>query len=88
MQNLKDKMVSDSELELVRNYMMGEMLQTIDGPLSSIDAVEKAIDMEVGIDFYDKEQQAIMSVKPIDIQETANKYFDLDKLTVAIAGNE
>ncbi|MBR2195638.1 MAG: insulinase family protein [Salinivirgaceae bacterium] len=88
MQNLKDKLVSDSELELVRNYMMGEMLQTFDGPLSSIDAVEKAIDMEVGIDFYDKEQQEIMSIKPIDIQEIANKYFDLDKLTVAIAGNE
>ena len=88
MQNLKDKLVSDSEMELVRNYMMGELLQTFDGPLSCIDAVEKAIDMEVGIDFYNKEQQTIMSIKPIDIQETANKYFDLDKLTVAIAGNE
>ena len=88
MQNLKDKPVSDIELELVRNYMMGELLQTFDGPLASIDAIEKAIDMGVGVDFYDKEQQEIMSIKPSDIQEVANKYFDLDQLTTAIAGNE
>jgi predicted Zn-dependent peptidase len=88
MQNLKDNPVSNNELELVRNYMMGELLQTFDGPFTCSDAVEKAIDMGVGIDFYNKEQQAIMSVKPSDIQEIANKYFDLDKLTTAIAGNE
>ncbi len=88
MRNLKEKPVSDSEMDLVRNYMMGELLQIFDGPFNCADAVEKAIDMGVGIDFYDKERETILSIKPVDIQETANKYFDLDKLTVAIAGNE
>lgn len=88
MLNLKNEPISNEEMELVRNYMMGEMLQIFDGPLSCIDAIEKAIDMNVDADFYNKEQQEILSIKPSDIQETANKYFNLDQLTTAIAGNE
>ena len=88
MQKLKDQPISNDEMALVRNYMMGEMLQMFDGPFTSCDAVAKAIDMGVGMKYFEDEQNSILNTKPSELQEMANKYFDLDNLATAIAGNE
>lgn len=88
MQKLKDQPISNDEMALVRNYMMGEMLQMFDGPFTSCDAVAKAIDMGVGMKYFEDEQNSILHTKPSELQEMANKYFDLDNLATAIAGNE
>ncbi len=88
MQKLKGQPISDAEMALVRNYMMGEMLQMFDGPFTSCDAVAKAIDMGVGIQYFEDEQNSILNTTPLELQEIANKYFDLDHLATAIAGNE
>jgi predicted Zn-dependent peptidase len=88
MQKLKDQPISNAEMALVRNYMMGEMLQMFDGPFTSCDAVAKAIDMGVGIQYFEDEQNSILNTTPLELQEIANKYFDLDHLATAIAGNE
>ena len=88
MQKLKDQPISNDEMALVRNYMMGEMLQMFDGPFTSCDAVAKAIDMGVGMKYFEDEQNSILNTKPSELQKMANKYFDLDNLATAIAGNE
>lgn len=88
MQKLKDQPISNDEMALVRNYMMGEMLQMFDGPFTSCDAVAKAIDMGVGMKYFEDEQNSILNTNPSELQEMANKYFDLDNLATAIAGNE
>ena len=88
MQKLKDQPISNDEMALVRNYMMGEMLQMFDGPFTSCDAVAKAIDMGVGMKYFEDEQNSILNTKPSELQEMANKYFDIDNLATAIAGNE
>lgn len=88
MQRLKDEPVGNDELALVRNYMMGDLLQLFDGPFNCADTVAKLLDMGLDIDFFEKEQQSILSTTAVELQETANKYFDLDKLHTAIAGNE
>ena len=88
MQKLKDEPISDTEMALVRNYMMGELLQIFDGPFNSFDAVSRAIDLCSGIDYFDEEQATILNTQPADLQAIANKYFDLDNMVTAIAGNE
>lgn len=88
MQRLKDEPIGNDELTIVRNYMMGELLQLFDGPFNCADTVAKLIDMGLDIDFFEKEQQTILSTTAQDLQETANLYFNLDNLHTAIAGNE
>lgn len=88
MQRLMNEPVGNDELALVRNYMMGELLQLFDGPFNCTDTVAKLMDMGLDIDFFEKEQQTILSTTAQELQETANLYFDLDKLHTAIAGNE
>ncbi len=88
MQKLKDEPISDTEMALVRNYMMGELLQIFDGPFNSFEAVSRAVDLCSGIDYFDEEQATILNTQPADLQAIANKYFDLDNMVTAIAGNE
>lgn len=88
MQMLKDEPISDTEMALVRNYMMGELLQIFDGPFNCCEAVSRAIDLSTGIDYFNEEQACILNTQPTDLQEIANHYFDLDNLVTAIAGNE
>lgn len=88
MQRLKDEPISQNELELVRNYAMGELLQLFDGPFNCTEAVAKTIDMGIGIKYFEDEQKTILDTTATDLQEIANKYFDLDQLSTVIAGNE
>ena len=88
MQKLKDEPISDTEMALVRNYMMGELLQIFDGPFNSFEAVSRAVDLSSGINYFDEEQACILNTQPADLQEIANQYFDLDNMVTAIAGNE
>ena len=88
MQKLKDEPISEAEMALVRNYMMGELLQIFDGPFNCCEAISKAIDLSTGINYFDVEQATILNAQPSDLQEIANKYFDLDNMVTAIAGNE
>ncbi len=88
MKRLKDEPVGEDELTIVRNYMMGELLQLFDGPFACSEAIAKAIDMGVGINYFKEEQKSILTTTATELQEIANKHFDFDQLTTAIAGNE
>ena len=88
MQKLKDEPISADELGLVKNYMMGEMLQMFDGPFNCCDAVAKAISLGPGLKYFEDEQAAILNAKSSDLQALANKYFDFDQMATIIAGNE
>ena len=88
MQKLKDEPISAEELGLVKNYMMGELLQMFDGPFNCCDAVAKVINLGAGLKFFEDEQAAILNAKSSDLQALANKYFDFDQMATIIAGNE
>jgi len=88
MQKLKDEPISDNELALVKNYMMGELLQMFDGPFNCCDAVSRIVGLGSGLNFFEDEQNAILNAKPADLQVIANKYFNFDQMATVIAGNE
>ncbi len=88
MQKLKDEPISDNELALVKNYMMGELLQMFDGPFNCCDAVSRIVGLGSGLNFFEDEQNAILNAKPADLQAVANKYFKFDQMATVVAGNE
>ena len=88
MQKLKDEPISEHELGLVKNYMMGELLQIFDGPFNCCEAIARVIDLGPGLKFFEDEQAAILNAKSSDLQAIANKYFDFDQMATIIAGNE
>lgn len=86
MQKLSDEPVSNEELALVQNYMMGEMLQMFDGPFATSDTFKGAIQYNMGFEYFEKMKETILSITPKKLQELAQEYFVADKLITVVAG--
>jgi len=88
MQRLKDEPISNDEMNLVRNYMMGDLMQQFDGPFLSFNAIINTMAIDVDISYFTELQKTILNITTDELQATANKYFDLNRIATAIAGKE
>lgn len=88
MQRLKDEPISADELYRVQNYMIGDLMQQFDGPLLSLFAMINALAIDVDASYFTNLQENIQNANAKELQEIANKYFDLNRLVIAIAGKE
>ena len=83
---LQEEPVSNEELEVVRNYMAGEMVRMFDGPFAIADSF-KAV-WEFGLDFtyFNRMMDAVKSVTPEEIMRLANLYYKQGDLYEITAG--
>ena len=85
-ERLQTELVSAEELDLVRNYSIGQVLKNSDGPFAMMDrylAVE-----EHGMDFsyYDSLLHTYNTITAADIRSLAQKYLKWEDLLVISAG--
>jgi predicted Zn-dependent peptidase len=86
MERLHNELISEEELQLVKNYMLGQLLKSADGPNAMMDLYLSVRMQQLDYSFYNK---AIESIKKIDaerIQELAVKYLQWDNFTIVTAG--
>ncbi len=86
MEKLKHEPVSQEELQLVRNYMMGELLQMFDGPFATSDTFKAVVQYGYNFEYFNRLKNAILTITPDQLMELANKYFITEKLTTVVAG--
>jgi zinc protease len=86
MERMGKEPVSDQELEVVRNYMLGELLRNFDGPFSTSDIYRTLWEFELDFGFYDKMVQEIQTITPGRIMELSAKWLRPDDFYVVIAG--
>lgn len=87
-EKLRTEEVTEDEMALVRNHMMGELARMFDGPFAIADAARAIIDYEAGTDFYTRLATAVKTVSPARIKEIFNKYFNPDEAWEIIAGSK
>lgn len=85
---LREEMVSEQELELVRNYMLGTFLRSADGPFALADRFKAVHDYGMGYDYYNRYLNAIKTTTPKQLQELANKYLQSDSMTELVVGKK
>jgi len=61
-------------MEVVRKYMMGEILRMFDGPFSIADSFRSVLDFGLSFDYYHRMAETIKSVTPGEITRLANTY--------------
>ncbi|MCR9172919.1 MAG: insulinase family protein [bacterium] len=83
---LCNELVSEQELDLVRNYMRGQLLKSADGPYAMTDLFLSASLQGKDLEFYNDALLAIHEITPERIQELANKYLRWDQMTIVTAG--
>ncbi len=74
MQNLRDKLVDEEELLLVRNYMMGSILGDLDGPFQIIARWKNIILNDLDEKYFYDSINTIKSIAAEDLKQLAEKY--------------
>jgi zinc protease len=83
---LQTELVSDDEMQLVKNYMLGQLLKSADGPYAMMDLFLHVEPFNIGLDYYNQCIESIKTITPERIQELAIKYLNWDKMTIVTAG--
>jgi len=82
---LRTKLPTGSEMQILRNYLLGTFQSEINTPFSLADKFKGVHLYGLDYDFYDNLFTTIQNCKPSDITATAEKYFHEDSmLSVAV----
>lgn len=86
LKKLQSELVSNDEIELVKNYMLGQLLKSADGAYAMTDLFVSAALQGKDLEFYNEALESINSITAERLKELALKYFNWDDMTVVIAG--
>ena len=88
MQRLKDEPVAEAELSMVRNYMLGQMCRSFEGPFSLADAWSFIETNHLDDDYYRRALEAVQGVTAEDMHRLANEYLRTEELVKVIVGKK
>ncbi len=86
MKKLRDKPVSEEELSMVRNYLLGMLLNGLDGPINISEVVRGMIVDDLPWDSYDRLAETIRTITAEQVQELAQRYLQKEDFWTVVAG--
>ncbi len=87
MERLHTELISEDELELVRNYMLGQILKSADGPNQMMDLYLNAQNHGLKFDYYNDAIEKIKQIDTKELQDLASSYLIWDNFTLITAGS-
>lgn len=85
---LKTELISKEELDLVRNYMLGSMLGSLENAFSHADKFKNIYFAGLEYDYYAKYIQTVKTMGAEELQHTANAYLDWDAMVRVVVGKK
>lgn len=86
MERLQREMVGEEELDLVKNYMLGQLLKSADGPYAMLDMFNSVDLHGLDLTFYDEAIEKISQITPERVLELAKKYLNFEEFLIITAG--
>ena len=83
---LRESFVSKDELEIVKNFMVGDLMRSFDGPFDLAQSYQSIIEMDIDYNFFNRTIDAIKSITPEEVKTLANTYLDESTMIKTIAG--
>ena len=83
---LQNDLVSGEELEMVRNYMLGDFVRSLDGTFSLADAYLSLLSTGMDTQFLYKQAEAVKRITPDEIKELAQRYLNKSTIVEVVAG--
>lgn len=83
---LRIEPVGNDELQVVRNYMLGEMVRMFDGPFAMAESFRGVWEFGLDAGYYQRMEDKIKTITAEEIMQLANTYFDQDELYEIVAG--
>ncbi|MBA3704686.1 MAG: insulinase family protein [Bacteroidetes bacterium] len=88
MDRLRTELVPEGELQLVKNYLLGTFLRSVDGPFAMADRFKGILEYNLSYDFFDQYIATIKSISASDIRSLANTYFDKESMIELVVGKK
>lgn len=82
---LKSEPVSEEELEMVKNYLIGQLMKSVDGPLKMANTLKNLVSFGQDQWQINHNLKTIKSVTPQRIQQLAQKYLNFEDMYKVIA---
>ncbi len=86
LKRLQEEEVSSEELELVKNFMLGQLLKSADGPYAMLDMYNSVDMYGLDLSFYDRAIAEIREMTPLRIRELAKQYLNWEDFLIVTAG--
>ncbi|MGN0002665.1 MAG: M16 family metallopeptidase [Sphingobacterium composti] len=83
---LRQEKTSVEEIDLVRNYMQGTLLGSLESIFSHVDKFKAVYFSGLDINYYTYYSDVIKNMNPDSVQDMAIRYFDYDKLFKVVVG--
>jgi predicted Zn-dependent peptidase len=85
-QILQNELVSESELTIVKNYMLGSFAGSLNTPFDLGELFKTLYYNELSYDFYDEYIKTLKSISAEEIQMMAQKYLNIDEMLEVVVG--
>jgi zinc protease len=84
--SLRTKLIPDGEMEMLRSYLEGNMLNMVDGPFAISDAVKTLILEGMDLNSFTEMIKILKNITPQDLMDLAIKYLDKKDLWEVVVG--
>ena len=85
---LKEELVPEEELALVKKYMLGNALRSFDGVFDLLERYKEIMNIDKGYAFFDEFIAAINNVSAEELKDLANKYLNIEEMLTIVVGPE
>jgi zinc protease len=79
-------LVTEEELQLVKNYMLGTFLRNSDGPFALADRFKGLLEYGLGYGYFDQYMATVKNISAAQLRDLANMYFDKSSMIELVAG--
>jgi zinc protease len=85
---LQNEPVEKAEMELVRNFMAGEMVRMFDGPFALAESFKSTWEFGLDTSYFYRLAEKIKTIDPDEITQLARTYYNIDDLYEVTAGSK
>ncbi len=83
---LKTDLMGEDELTLIKNYLMGSLLGSLENAFSHAEKFKNIHFFGLGYDYYDSYIKTVKNITPKKLKELANQYWDYSSFYKVIVG--
>jgi len=85
-ERLRNELVSEEELNLVRNYLTGSFQRSIDGPFALADRLKSILTYNMGYEYFSDYIHTVNTISSKELLNLAQKYLAPERMTEVIIG--
>lgn len=85
---LRSDLIADEELNLVRNFMLGSLLGSLENAFSHADKFKSIHFAGLGYDYYDNYIHTVKNITAERLKAVANQYLDWNAMTRVVVGKK